>query len=254
MASVTQYAGLARTWAEDAALVYGPLARHLVARAPVTLDGAVALDSGAGSGVAGDALRSAGAEVVSADREHDMTVYGARPAVTADVTALPFRDGVFDVTVAAFVINHLPDPVAGLAELRRVTRPDGAVLASTFSATRAAAKSAVDEVAVAHGFEPPDWYRDVQGHMAALGSVDAVEAALRGAGFSAWTVTESAVDVGLDRAEDVVRYRLALPQLHGFVTALDEDRRRSLVGEAAAAVRDVGERFAPFVIEALARP
>ena len=137
---MSQYAGLADTWASDASLAYGPMARHLVARSPFDLLGARALDAGAGSGVAGDALRACGARVVAADREFDMASYGARPAVTADVVALPFRDGSFDVVVAAFVVNHLPDPVAGLSELRRVTRPGGAVLVSTFSIDRAAAK------------------------------------------------------------------------------------------------------------------
>ena len=150
-----QYAGLAEVWAADATLAYGPMARHLVARAPFDLGGARALDAGAGSGVAGDALRARGARVVAADREFDMASYGARPAVTADVTALPFRSGAFDVVVAAFVVNHLPDPAAGLTELRRVTRPGGAVLASTFSVERAAAKGAVDGVAAAYGFVAP---------------------------------------------------------------------------------------------------
>ena len=117
-----QYAGLAEVWAADATLAYGPMARHLVDRAPFDLGGVRALDAGAGSGVAGDALRARGARVVAADREFDMASYGARPAVTADVTALPFRSGAFDVVVAAFVVNHLPDPTAGLTELRRVTR------------------------------------------------------------------------------------------------------------------------------------
>ena len=148
----TAYAGMAEAWGTDASLAYGPMARHLVARAPVDLRGARALDAGAGSGVAGEALRMRGARVVAADREFDMSFHCARPAVTADVTALPFRDRAFDVVVAAFVVNHLPDPVVGLTELRRVTRRGGAVLASTFSVERAAAKGAVDEVAAAHGF------------------------------------------------------------------------------------------------------
>ena len=42
-------------------------------------------------------------------------VAGSGPAVAADVTGLPFRDGVFDVVVAAFVVNHLPDPVGRAA-------------------------------------------------------------------------------------------------------------------------------------------
>src|SRR3954447_17181851 len=104
---------MAGGWATGAALAYGPLAAHLVAQAPFPLDGTVALDAGAGSGVAGDALRAGGAHVVTADREFDMAAYGARagPAVTADVTALPFKAGSFDVVAAAFVVNHLSDPV-----------------------------------------------------------------------------------------------------------------------------------------------
>jgi SAM-dependent methyltransferase len=47
--------------------------------------------------------------------------------VLADGEALPFDDGSFDATVAAFVINHMPDPERGAAEMVRVTRPRGRV-------------------------------------------------------------------------------------------------------------------------------
>jgi SAM-dependent methyltransferase len=249
---VTQYAGLAEVWAADASLVYGPLARHLVAQSPVPLTGAVALDAGAGSGVAGDALAAGGATVFAVDREHDMAAFGARPSVTADVTALPFRDGMFDVVAAAFVVNHLPDPVAGLAELRRVTRRGGAVLASTFSADRAAAKGAVDGVATTYGFVRPEWYVDQQVYVEAVGGLSALEDAFAAAGFSSWAVTESPVDVGMTSAADVVRYRLAMPHLHAFVGMLDVEARAGLVAEATEAVASTGERFAPVVVEAVA--
>ena len=45
----------------------------------------------------------------------------------ADGEQLPFEDGSFDATVAAFVINHMPDAERGAAELVRVTRPGGRV-------------------------------------------------------------------------------------------------------------------------------
>ena len=45
----------------------------------------------------------------------------------ADVEALPFEDGAFDVVHAHQVLQHLPDPVAALREMRRVTRPGGVV-------------------------------------------------------------------------------------------------------------------------------
>jgi SAM-dependent methyltransferase len=245
---------MAATWAADAGLAYGPLAQHLVARAPGPVRGALALDAGAGSGLAGDALRALGAHVVSADREFDMAAYGAatRLAVTGDVTCLPFRCAAFDLVVAAFVVNHLSDPVVGLAELRRVTRPGSVVLASTFSDRRAAAKGAVDAVAAAHGFVVPEWYGDLQQSAHAVGSAASVERALAAAGYSRWTVTEEAVDVGLDDPADVVRYRLAVPHLHQFTAALAADARAALVADAVDAVRRTGERFAPVVVEAVA--
>jgi SAM-dependent methyltransferase len=43
--------------------------------------------------------------------------------------ALPFRDATFDVTAAQLVVHFMADPVAGVAEMRRVTRPAGTVAA-----------------------------------------------------------------------------------------------------------------------------
>jgi SAM-dependent methyltransferase len=246
------YAGVADVWATDAAMVYGPLARHLIDAGPADLRGVVALDAGAGPGVAGDVLRGRDARVVAVDREFDMASACAGPAVVADVTALPFRAGSFDVVVAAFVVNHLPDPVAGLAELRRVTRPGGAVLVSAFSDDRAVAKHAVDATAAAYGFVPPDWYADIRTCAQGVGSAGLVERAVRAAGFARWTVTEGAVDVGLTTPGDVVRYRLAMPQLHRFAAGLPADVRSAFVADATEAVRATCGQFAPVVVEAVA--
>lgn len=246
------YAGMAGAWADGPALAYGPLARHLVAKSPAPMHGSRALDAGAGSGVAGDALRAHGARVVAADRELDMAAHNAAagPAVTADVTALPFRQGSFDVVVAAFVVNHLADPVAGLAEFRRVARRGGVLLASTFSEDRAAAKEAVDVVAAGYGFIAPDWYNDFQKCAEAVRDVAGVERALAAAGFGDCTVTEDRVDVGLE-PEGVVRYRLGMPHLHRFAAGLPDDLRASFFADAVDAVRRTGEPFAPLVIEAV---
>lgn len=47
---------------------------------------------------------------------------GGAPVVQASATALPFRDGVFDATLAVLTVHHWPDRPRGLAELRRVAR------------------------------------------------------------------------------------------------------------------------------------
>ncbi|MDA8291317.1 MAG: methyltransferase domain-containing protein [Actinomycetota bacterium] len=47
----------------------------------------------------------------------------------ADVLALPYEDGSFDVVHAHQVLQHLADPVAALREMRRVCRAGGVVAA-----------------------------------------------------------------------------------------------------------------------------
>ena len=48
---------------------------------------------------------------------------------TGDVYQLAFSDDAFDVVHAHQVLQHLSDPVAALAEMRRVCRPGGVVAA-----------------------------------------------------------------------------------------------------------------------------
>lgn len=47
------------------------------------------------------------------------------PLVQARAEALPFRNGCFDTVVSGLVLCSVPDPSAGLAEVRRVLRPEG---------------------------------------------------------------------------------------------------------------------------------
>lgn len=46
-----------------------------------------------------------------------------------DAMALPYADGTFDAAVMPLVIFFVPDPSKGVAEMRRVVRPGGAVTA-----------------------------------------------------------------------------------------------------------------------------
>lgn len=51
----------------------------------------------------------------------------------ASVTALPFDDASFDVTCSFKVLAHVPDIGKALAEMARVTRPGGVILAEFYN-------------------------------------------------------------------------------------------------------------------------
>jgi SAM-dependent methyltransferase len=94
--------------------------------------GSRVLDVGCGLGDLAAAAAARGAAAIGSDIAEGMLAaarsrHPGLELVLADGEALPFEDGSFDVTLAAFVINHLPDPEGGAAELVRVTRPGGRV-------------------------------------------------------------------------------------------------------------------------------
>ena len=99
----------------------------------------LALDVGVGTGdLAFDLLAASAptARVIGVDVSPAMleiartraasSLVGARfEARQADVHALPFDDASFDRVVAGFAVRNFADLAAGLAEMRRVLRPDG---------------------------------------------------------------------------------------------------------------------------------
>jgi SAM-dependent methyltransferase len=55
-------------------------------------------------------------------------VRGAGEVIAGSVMDMPFDDDAFDLTVSLDVIEHLEDDVGALRELRRATKPGGALL------------------------------------------------------------------------------------------------------------------------------
>lgn len=245
------YEGAATAWAADVELVYGPMADALLARAP-ELSGQLVLDVGAGTGAVSRRLLAAGADVVAVDASWPMLAHHATtrpPAVVGDIRRLPLVDGAVDGAAAAFVLNHLADPVAALVEMRRVVRPRGFILASVFStADPPGAKAAIDGALTRAGWEPPEWYRFLKSVDGQLGTASTMRVTAQAAHLEHVDVVDQPVRTGVTDPRDVVRYRLSQPQRATFVAGLSETTRRRVVDECVVAVAELGEAFEPDVV------
>jgi len=115
-----------------------PLAVELVALLGVR-DGDRVLDVGCGPGaLTRELVQRLGPAAVSAVDPSESFVTAVRtriPGIDAHRAAaerLPFADDRFDCAVAQLVVHFMTDPVAGLAEMARVTRGRGLVAASVW--------------------------------------------------------------------------------------------------------------------------
>jgi ubiquinone/menaquinone biosynthesis C-methylase UbiE len=96
------------------------------------------LEVGGGEGELAERIRDElGAEVIGIDQSERMVEIQQSKRIDArvgDVRELPFADGEFDVVVAAWMLYHVPDLQRGLAELARVLRAGGRLVAVTNAA------------------------------------------------------------------------------------------------------------------------
>jgi ubiquinone/menaquinone biosynthesis C-methylase UbiE len=95
------------------------------------------LEVGGGEGeLAERVLTELGAELVAIDQSERMVEIQRSKGIDAsvgDVQELPFGDDEFDVVVAAWMLFHVADLDRALAELARVLRPNGRLVAVTTS-------------------------------------------------------------------------------------------------------------------------
>ena len=99
------------------------------------------LDLGSGAGqLASHVLKysDSDATVTCTDLSHQMLrrararLKSGRPRfATADITQLPFADRSFDCITCGYVLEHLPQPEPGLAEMSRVLTPGGRIFLLT---------------------------------------------------------------------------------------------------------------------------
>ena len=112
--------------------------RHQVLEAVDPQPGERVLDLAAGTGTSSQPFRDRGAMVVPCDFSVGMLQVGKRnlphlPFTAGDGTQLPFADDTFDAVTISFGLRNIVEPLAGLREMRRVTRPGGRLVVCEFS-------------------------------------------------------------------------------------------------------------------------
>ena len=231
------YDATGAAWDNGPRRIYAQLAAVLLDERAVSFDGAIAVDAGAGTGAATAELMRRGAHVTAIDLSIGMLRRMSGAVAVGDVLRLPIRNDVADITVAAFVLNHLPRPVDGLRELARVTRPGGVVFASVFGEGPAhASKEVIDKVASRYGFAVPDWYVrmkesfELQATTPQAVAALALQSGLRDGAAKLVTVTPAMSDA------DVVNWRLGMAHLAPFVASLSPAQAKALADDACAAV------------------
>jgi SAM-dependent methyltransferase len=209
-----------------------------------------ALDVGCGPGALTASLCALlGPVAVSAVDPSESFVSAARSRLPdvdirqASAEALPFPDDTFDRGLAQLVVHFMADPVAGLAELARVTRPGGLVaacvwdhaggrgpLSAFWQAARDVDPGARDESDLAGARE---------GHLADLFG----RAGLHDVEQTTLTVRAEFADF----ADWWQPFTLGVGPAGDYVAALSPDRRERLRSRCAQLLPDI-----PFSLDAMA--
>jgi SAM-dependent methyltransferase len=131
----------------------------------------------------------------------------------ADAQALPLASRSFDVVIANHMLYHVPDPGRAVAELARVTRPNGVLVAGTVGAAHLAELREI-------GTEVFGWH-PVAETVAAFG-IEVGEPILRSCfGAVEWRPYDDCLDC--TDADDVVAFLASSPPVEG---ATGKDRQR----------------------------
>jgi SAM-dependent methyltransferase len=208
------------------------------------------LDVGCGPGaLTAELVARVGSAAVSAVDPSGPFVAAARarnPEVDvrqASAEQLPFPDQAFDAALAQLVVHFMSDPAAGLAEMRRVTRPGGVVAACVW------------DHAGGRGPLSPLWEAvrqldpEVEGESRLAGSREGdLAQLLDDAGLREVEETALAVSVEHPSFEEWWEpFTLGVGPAGSYVAGLDPHRRTRLRERCRAMLPD-----APFVLEARA--
>jgi SAM-dependent methyltransferase len=189
------------------------------------------LDVGCGPGaLTAELVSRAGLDAVSAvdpSASFAAAVRERLPGVDVRRSAaerLPFPDGTFDAALAQLVVHFMTDPVAGLREMGRVTRPGGIIAACVWDHAGDRGPLSVFWRAVRQLDPAADDESDLagvrEGHLASL---------FTQAGLNGTQVTTLTVQAGYASFEDWWEpYTLGIGPAWDYVASLAPDRRAAL--------------------------
>jgi ubiquinone/menaquinone biosynthesis C-methylase UbiE len=224
----------------------------MLTAATVGVRGSRVLDLGAGTGAATRlALDMGAAQVIATDIAPNMLLALPFAAgierVVADVAALPFRSGAFELVTAGCCLGHLAEPIRGLREAFRV---GSAIVATAFTAGWThPAKSVVDETLRDYGFVNPEWYSTLKRNTEPqVDSPEKLRALAVAAGWRRVDVTVQKVATGLLEPGELVEWRWGMAHIAPFVAGMPVQQRIAARAAAERAVGESGELVIPLVI------
>ncbi len=228
----------ARDWAEAQEAAQRSLYVAVHERAGVG-PGSRLLDAGCGAGMAAAMAAGRGAVVSGIDAAAAMIAV-ARERVPSgdfragDLQALPFADSAFDIVTGFNAFQFAADPVAALAEARRVVRPGGTVAVVVWGPPEGMPAAAAVVGALRHLLPPPP--PGAPGPFA-LSQASALAALAEAAGLEAGACFD--IDAPF-------LYPDSATALRGLCAAGTAERARDVAG-AAAVEAAYGAAIAPFV-------
>jgi SAM-dependent methyltransferase len=216
------------------------------------------LDVGTGTGSLAAAVESSmpGSEIVGVDPSEGFIAYAQKHVASnranfevGDAQALKFKDAAFDDTLALLVMNFIPDPSKAVAEMRRVTRPQGVVSACVwdYDAGMQMLRFFWDEaVAIEPAIEPKDERHMKLSHQGELGDL------WRKAGLIDVREQPLVINQAYSSFNDYWEpFTKGAGPGGAFVVSLSQDRRQQL--EARMRKRLLGDRQdGPFTLTARA--
>lgn len=221
----------ARDWAELVEPSHMPLLEAMLEAAGVG-SGTRFLDAGCGAGGASVLAAQSGSQVSGIDASSEMISLAVERVPEGDfrigeLEALPYEDDTFDAIIAANSVQFAEEPVAALAEIRRVCEPGGRVVVATLGSPEdCEARHILKAVVDALPSPPPG-----EGPFA-FSAPGALESLVERAGL---TVTGSGeVDCPMEHPEPGIAWRAfrSTGPLQGAIRAVGEEKIKAAVLKA----------------------